>query len=529
MRVFRLLVCLFVLSVVFTYPVNAQAPYPTVGGTTGTPFPTMPLCASGTCGNVCNGTLCPPSTVPGTVSTCTPFCNRNTGYCAFTCSTFQSTCTGGWGGWGSCSNGWQFRVCNSNPQLGQTQPCGSATTAPGNPTNTVALEPTVGPVTYGTIQARVVQVSPSDISCTAIRAVPTTSGQIDGTSVGFSPSSASNPLPQVQAGANYAVFSNILTGLYQVDPVLPTSDWVYVRPCWTDLTTGAIGEDLSSTLVTNHTLQWDIGYTLGAPWAQAQGGDVYASGWLKSYIPAVTPRVFNTMGPGGYPGVVTYGTSFDFDSDPFSTGNTLVSGKNWSVNATQSTVNYYDLFYHRFGAPTATDNATFGNLAAVTQPAGKATPYYITGDMTTSGNWTVGTGENIVFLVDGNLTIGGNINITPNSTGFVGFIVNGNITVASTVGTTPAATAPVVEGVYIASNALASGTFSTGVSTAFTTARFVGKGMFIADNFVLQRDLYSYGGDTATSAELFEYNPQLLLTMPESMKELPVTWQEVAP
>ena len=117
--------------------------------------------------------------------------------------------------------------------------------------------------------------------------------------------------------------------------------------------------------------------------------------------------------------MVTYGSSFDFNSDPCSNGNTQVSSKNWLANATRPTVNYYDLFYHRFGAPTATDNATFGNLAAVTKPASKATPYYITGDMTTSGDWTVGSGENIVFLVDGNLTIGGNINITPNSTGFV--------------------------------------------------------------------------------------------------------------
>jgi hypothetical protein len=101
--------------------------------------------------------------------------------------------------------------------------------------------------------------------------------------------------------------------------------------------------------------------------------------------------------------------------------------------------------------------------------------------------------------------------------------------VDSSVGTTALSTAPNVEGVYIATKADGTGTIITGTSTALATARLVGKGMFIADNFTLQRDLDSYGGNTGSSPELFVYNPQLLLTMPDSMKELPVTWQEVAP
>jgi hypothetical protein len=102
--------------------------------------------------------------------------------------------------------------------------------------------------------------------------------------------------------------------------------------------------------------------------------------------------------------------------------------------------------------------------------------------------------------------------------------VNGNITVASTVGVPYTSSAPVVEGVYITSP---SGTFSTG-SSGSGTERFVGRGTFIAGNFLLQRDVGSAGNPT-TSAELFIYNPQLLLTMPDAMKQLSVSWQEVAP
>ncbi|MEK7592187.1 MAG: hypothetical protein AAB508_02220 [Patescibacteria group bacterium] len=83
-----------------------------------------------------------------------------------------------------------------------------------------------------------------------------------------------------------------------------------------------------------------------------------------------------------------------------------------------------------------------------------------------------------------------------------------------------------MEGVYITSPA---GTFSTGTSTSVGTERFVGKGTFVAGNFSLQRDLASVVQNSNVSAELFTYNPALLFNMPDSMREVPITWQEVAP
>jgi hypothetical protein len=90
------------------------------------------------------------------------------------------------------------------------------------PTNTPVPTPTPTPVR--TIKARAVQVYPSDTSCTAIRAVPTTGGQITGTVLGFTPGSASQPAAQTQAGANYVTFTNLVTGSYTLDPNPPTSD-----------------------------------------------------------------------------------------------------------------------------------------------------------------------------------------------------------------------------------------------------------------------------------------------------------------
>ncbi len=421
-------------------------------------------------------------------------------------------------------DGTRCTVCD-NLGTCYTGGCPAPTGAGGGPPPPPPPTATPTPAIPATLEAVAVQVTPSDTSCTAIHNAYLAGTGVSGTIFGFT---VNPPAPQTQSGATLLTFSNVTPGSYTLTATAPSANWVVSSPC--EYKNGTlVGLGYSAVANGGDTIKWEIGYTKGTAWVQTQGGDAYASGTLRSYIPAVSPRVFNDVGASGYPGVATYGTSYDFDSDPFSNGGTLVSSKNWLANATRPTVNYYDLFYHRFSAPTATDNALFPNLLGVTKPASRATPYYITGDMTTSGDWSVGAGENIVFLVNGNLTIGGKINIVPNSTGFVAFIVNGNITVDPTVGTTAASTAPVVEGVYIASNATTTGTFNTGTSTTAAAARFVGKGMFIADNFTLSRDLDTFGGNAGSSAELFEYNPQLLLTMPETMQELPITWSEVAP
>lgn len=139
--------------------------------------------------------------------------------------------------------------------------------------------------------------------------------------------------------------------------------------------------------------------------------------------------------------------------------------------------------------------------------------------MTTSGNWSIGDGQTVGFLVDGNLTINGKINLTGSGLAF--FIASGTITIASSVGVPPSSNTPVVEGLYVANGTLATGTSGSG------TERFVGKGSFVAGTVKLQRDL----GDTnvSTSAELFIYNPRLLFNQPEFMMDRKYFWQETPP
>jgi len=259
---------------------------------------------------------------------------------------------------------------------------------------------------------------------------------------------------------------------------------------------------------------------------------VFAATSLKSLMtPLAAPRLFSTNGTGGYPGLVSYGTSYNFNADPadLTFGANYTSSTNWLGNEPGDggskdpfKIDWYQYFLYQFDLSTATPDYT-NPVSPINKPASRLTPYYVQGNMTTNGDWTVGAGENIIFVVNGNVTIGGKINIT--GSGFVAFIANGNITVANTVGVAAGSSVPVVEGMYITSS---TGSFITGTSGA-GTERFVGKGMFIAGTFLLQRDLSSVSANQTTSAELFLYNPQLLFTMPEKMKEVKVKWQEVAP
>ncbi|MEK9143497.1 MAG: hypothetical protein AAB481_02630, partial [Patescibacteria group bacterium] len=201
---------------------------------------------------------------------------------------------------------------------------------------------------------------------------------------------------------------------------------------------------------------------------------------------------------------------------------TFVSSKNWLVNQTQASINYYELFWRRFGGGTTVDS--FADLGAVAKPASRATPYYVVGDMTTTGDWSVADGETIIFIVNGNLTLGGKVNLT--GSGFAAFIVNGNISVSSSVGGLYTSSTPVIEGIYVTSPM---GILKTGTSSIPSKERLVLQGMFVAGGFLLQRDLDSVNANTTTAAELFLYNPRLLFTMPDSMKDVPITWEEVAP
>ena len=374
----------------------------------------------------------------------------------------------------------------------------------------------------GTIQARAVIID-AGASCAGVQSstlgVPSATHQ-------FSAGSASQPAAQVQSGASYVSFNGIVGGNYTTVPTVP-ADYILNKVCWQkSLNSPASGEGLSTTLsisTESDTLTWNLGYTVGTPWVQTQEGSVFAGSTLRSYIPGgATPRTFILDGAGGYAGAAIYGTSYDFDSQSSSLGAGYISSSNWLVNETFSGVNYYELFWRRLGGGTTADS--FADLGAVAKPASRTTPYYVVGDMTTTGDWNIPNGETVIFIVNGNLTLGGKVTLT--GSGFASFIVNGNITVSSSVGGLYTSSTPVIEGIYITSP---TGTFKTGTSSVVGKERLVAKGIFVGGGFLLQRDLDSVDANPTTSSELFIYNPRLLFSMPDSMRDVPITWAEVAP
>lgn len=222
----------------------------------------------------------------------------------------------------------------------------------------------------------------------------------------------------------------------------------------------AHGVTYAADLYSGSTITWRLGYTNGTAWWQTKGGDVSAASALRSYVPAsASPRYAVLDGSSGTPGVATYGTTYDFDSDPWGTGGAYVSSKGWLANEPAPLKDYYAVMQHRFGFPAAdyTGDTTF-----TSKLASRAAAYYVNGNLTIdTTDWSVTDGETIIVLVSGNLTINRKINLA--GTGFLAFIVKGNITVSPTVGVPYTSSEPVVEGVYMTSPA---GTFSSGASTS---------------------------------------------------------------
>jgi len=108
-----------------------------------------------------------------------------------------------------------------------------------------------------------------------------------------------------------------------------------------------------------------------------EGGDVYAAGAMRSYFPAgASPRVLLRDNASNFPGVVTYGTFYDFDPALSGNGAGYISSRGWNTNVIYPATDFYQVFYHRFGSPTPMAS---GDTTLSTQLAGSTDPYYSVG------------------------------------------------------------------------------------------------------------------------------------------------------
>ncbi len=371
-----------------------------------------------------------------------------------------------------------------------------------------------------TIQVRGVSLSSTPQTCSEITSGTSyRSGSVfdvtkNGTSIG----------QQTQSGSSYLTWTNTAATYVASSVEAPTS---IVQYCRTQNGTSVFGSS-SVTAASGSTTTFDVSFSPYGPWFQAKGGgDVYAGGRLVSSIPAsaTTRRFILDDGPVGalFPSMAIYGSTgvipYDFDQASTNQGETIVSSKNWLVQHQNSTLDLYSMFYAKFGSPTTADYTN--PPSPITKPASRATPYYVSGDVTTTGDWSVGNGEQLILLVDGSITIGGEMHTS--GTGVIVVIAKNDISFAPAVGVAVASSTPSVEGVYIAGVTLHTGTSVAG------SERFVGSGMFFGNTISLERNLLAAGGNQLMPAETFMYDPSFLVNLPEDMKDTPVSWQEVAP
>ncbi len=363
------------------------------------------------------------------------------------------------------------------------------------------------------VSARGKYVVDANATCTDVN---TSTSPAVGTVLQFTTGSTGGAAPQTQTDINYKTWSRLGNTVQTLDPIAPAGASV-VLACWAN-SNGLFGQGLSAVAPSNGTLTWNLGIVSPGPWYQTSGGDVYVLGQFKSYIPSVTsPRYFSTVGAGGFPGIMTYSSTYDFDSGT-GLGESYVSSKNWLANDTYGIINLYDAFYRRFGSPTA--STTGFNAVSGGKPANGV--YYVNGDAIIDNPWNVGNNDSVIIIVNGTLSIRKAITLTGSGNGFMAFIAKNGISVDATVGVNSGSTNSSIDGVYITS-----GTFDTGVGNG-GNERLIGKGMYIANSFILRRTLGS-GNDPTTPATTFIYYPQFLLTMPDAMKEVATFWQEVAP
>jgi len=281
-------------------------------------------------------------------------------------------------------------------------------------------------------------------------------------------------------------------------------------------------------LTSNMTADFLVGFGPVLPWFQVQGGGNTYGKTIQSLMPLLlTPALLfdNTAAP-ATPGIVSSLEGVDFNEAWTSSGaRTHISSTNWNTNNAMTQTDWYLLFRTKLLQGTVVPYEGTGGKPQKVEGAAYTvytTNNYTNGDLTINEPWVVADGEKLIILVEGSLHISSPVNITGN--GFVGFVVKDDIVVDNTVGTTWNGTSPVVEGMYIAGKSI-----KTGRSLVAATERFVGKGIFVANDIILQRDLSTTAHNINTSADLFLYNPAFLVTAPDILKDLSYEWQEVAP
>ncbi len=309
--------------------------------------------------------------------------------------------------------------------------------------------------------------------------------------------------------------------------------------------TSATGQSIGSATITSDVVMGVVRCTDTAalevispgPWWQVQDADIITNGNLSSLIPATTcflpgcDPAFGLEGSGGYPGVPSYGGSYDFEAG---SGTGTVSSTGWLANSMTTLNKVYDYSYFQSMVRSNVE------INEIVEPEiqggylinqGNQSRGYVwfkrQGDLTITGVANLQS-RKVVLLVDGDLYLGrppaqsgSNIRVQ-DGTGFFMAIVSGDIIISPKAEIDPLNPQPVFEGIFLAEGQVKTGTDGPGLDGQL----WIRGSVAAYGGIVLERDLTDNG---LTPAEFFEYGPDLLFTFPRDLTSRKYKWKEIAP
>lgn len=305
-------------------------------------------------------------------------------------------------------------------------------------------------------------------------------------------------------------------------------------------TNGALGASCTADNITN----LNFAITNSIPWIQSYDLDIrFDDGYVDQIPQSPTAPAYAIVqsGSSANPGIVFSGDS------TFTFGQGQASSSNWQVGGTvypevfQGTTGQLQTSYQHLldttnsadVTPTnLTSFPTCSNLANCTLPATLPNGVYQANGNVTINNYTVGANRDYIFLINGNLTLNGNITIPSTST--VLFSASRDILVSSNVGSAsnsyplPAAQ---LQGFYSAGEDF----IAQGINDCLLGAdkMLIVAGAIIVNangtggNFVNQRDLC--GGNPQYPVFSIQARPDFILNAPAFLMKQNTVFREDAP
>lgn len=277
----------------------------------------------------------------------------------------------------------------------------------------------------------------------------------------------------------------------------------------TECGTAAVSLTTQGETVTKNTGFWRI----YGGWWQAVGGSVYARSGVRSYVPASLPAANQRLILGdaiGRVGVLAHGYTWTGNELGTNPGVKVSVPNQWRIESTYEGLRYdYDYYTTRMNI---FDSSPWNGTSAISYNGG-VNGYQIlksTNPSTTLGGLNLSAGQKLIILVDGNVSVAGDI-IVPNGA-FLAVIAKGNITFSSNPSLTKAQGWFVAENINVPCNDVV-----VGGGCDKDDSQFVGEGSFVGwSNISLDRDMNTLNNDNPS--EKFVYRPDFVLNAPAPIK-----------